>query len=105
MLLQILVAVLCVIAGIACLAPAFDSGPQKPILVIARRITGVTMVSAGVNIVYMLYDYGHVNPFMCYSLGVLAVGQILFAMNAVLDDTLVAKLTHTTGESRNANHA
>ena len=105
MFLHIVTALLCLIAGLACFAAMRDV--TQPLLIVARRLTGVTLVAGAFYLGVVAFEPSHLNPPLCYFLGLLALAQLLFAMYAVLDPAMIAGLIdhHPRPKASDANHA
>jgi hypothetical protein len=104
MLLQVLIALACVVAGIVQFVAAKSNKTSNlRILNTARRITAVGLWIAAFYIGYTLYHFGDANVVFCLTLGVLALGQTLFGMHTFMEpertESLMSHVTSTKGPS------
>lgn len=103
MILSIIVTVACLLAALGCLASMGHE--TRPVLRVARKITGITLFAAAFYIAHSLWTLGYADRALCYFLGLFALAQLLFAMHAVLDESFVERLMRPKGKPGHASHA
>lgn len=95
MTLQLIVAFVCLVAGLFQLLATMPHIGERAILRAARRITGVAMLSGALYIVYRLHEFGHADPMSCWILGLAGLGQLLFSMNTFIGPERTEELMRT----------
>lgn len=97
MLLQLLVALVCIVAGLMQMA-AIRSPDTSDLTILksARRITGVTLIAAGVYVGYAALQLDGAHPVFCWLLGAFGLGQILFALHTFYEPSETAHLMRPT---------
>lgn len=103
MLLAVLVVVACFGAGFFQLLALVNN--EQPILQVARRITGVALLSASAYIGYTLYAFGTAHVVYCWILGLFSLGQFLFSMHTFMEPQCATALIQRKGPSNETSHA
>lgn len=105
MFFAILAGLACVFAGVFQLLALKHPFGERRILRIARRITAVAMLSAGVYILYALIYEVPVPVILCWVSGLFSLGQFLFAMNTFMEPECAERLMDTTKQYRRRNES
>lgn len=92
LVLEAFVGFICLCAGLSQLVINRSDDSNLHILQTARRLTGISLLIAGSYILYALIEFGYAHPVLCLVVGLLALGQILFAMHTAFEPSSTDRL-------------
>lgn len=104
MLLQILVAVVCLFAGALQFAAVRSPDVcDASITRTARKITGASLLCLSSYILYAVAEFGYAQPVLCLFGGLFSLGQILFAMHTFFDPSCTERLMAPRMKGKSSN--